>query len=409
MSTLPELIKIKQLFDDSHIEDIKSHVETECSTFSTRFKKGEKIAVTVGSRGISNLVLIIKTIVEFFSSRGHEVVIIPAMGSHGGATAEGQVEVLQGYGITKESTGAEILSSMEVVELDSEGLENRVFVDKNAYECDAVIVVNRIKAHTDFSSEIESGLIKMCCIGLGKQKQAVEIHKHGVYGLTYLLKPTSERIIRDANVRMGIAIVENSYHQTKTIKAVEPDAFYEEEKKLFVEANENLAQLPVEQIDILCVDEMGKNISGVGIDPNVIGCTGIRYQDPKNAVKIQTIIADDITPESHGNAIGVGLADIISEKLYKKIDFHATYENTITSSFLERAKVPIVKPNYEEALKVAMDVSGKSNDEVRLVKIKNTQELSELYVSKAVYKELEGKTHIETVGSFITWEEAEPL
>jgi len=409
MKSLPEVIRIRQLFDDSRIQDIESHVEAECDKFAEKFKRGEKIALTVGSRGISNIVTIIRTMVSYFRARGHEVVIIPSMGSHGGATAEGQREVLEGYGISPETIGAEILSSMEVEELDSKGLENRVFVDKNAYACDAVIVINRVKAHTDFSSEIESGLIKMCCIGLGKQKQASEIHRKGVYGLTYLLKPTAERIILEANVRMGVAIVENSFHHTKIIRAVEPENFYEEEKKLFIEANKNLAQLPVHDIDILCVDEMGKNISGVGIDPNVIGCTGIRYQEPKNQVKVQTIIADNLTDESHGNAIGVGLADIISERLYKKIDFHATYENTITSSFLERAKVPIVKANYEEALGVGLTVSGKENDEVRLMRIKNTQELSELYVSKAIFEEIKDDPRIEKMGDFVPWDKAEPL
>lgn len=409
MGNIPELIRIKQLLDDSRIMNIKEKVENECERFAERFTTDKKIAVAVGSRGISNLVLITKTVVSFFQSRGHEVVIIPAMGSHGGATAKGQIEVLEGYGITHQSTGAEILSSMEVVELDSSGLENRVYVDKNAYACDAVISINRVKAHTDFTSDIESGLLKMCCIGLGKQKQAVEIHQRGISGLKNLIRSTAERIIAATPVKMGLAIVENPYHETKIIKAVAPENFYQEEKELLLEANKNIAQLPVTEIDILCIDWMGKNISGVGIDPNVIGYVGIRHVEPKNNVKIRTIIVDDLTEESHGNAIGVGLADMITEKLYKKINFHDTYENTITSSFLERAKIPVVRKNYKDALKIGLELNGKDADTLRLVRIKNTQELSELYVSKAVLEEIKNIPAIKIKGNFQQWENLAPL
>jgi hypothetical protein len=409
MEQLPDVLRIIQRLDDTRIDDIDAQVTGECEKFADRFPGGEKIAVAVGSRGITNLQSIVKSVVNFLKNKGNEVIIVPAMGSHGGATAEGQIEVLEGYGITEEAVGAPICSSMEVVELESSDLENRVFVDKNAYECDGTVVLNRIKAHTDYTGEVESGLLKMCCIGLGKQRQAVEIHRRGTYGLSKLIRPTAERIMEGARIRVGLAIIENPYHHTKSIEALDPADVYEREKVLLQEANRNIAQLPIEDIDILCVDEMGKNISGVGIDPNVIGYTGIRYQEGKNKVQITTIIADDLTNESHGNAIGVGLADIISRKLYDKIDFHATYENTITSSFLERAKVPIVKENYEKALETAMAVGGKGPDEVRLLRIKNTQELAQLYVSRAVYEEIKGSSAIEAVGDFVSWEKAKVL
>ncbi len=407
MEQLPEVIRIIQHLDDTRIDDIDAHVAGECEKFADRFPGGEKIAVAVGSRGITNLQSIVKSVVTFLKEKGNEVIIVPAMGSHGGATAEGQIEVLEGYGITEEAVGAPIHSSMEVVELESPDLENRVFVDKNAYECDGTVVLNRIKAHTDYTGEVESGLLKMCCIGLGKQRQAVEIHRRGTYGLSKLIRPTAERIMEGARIRVGLAIIENPYHHTKSIEALDPAEIYEREKVLLQEANRNIAQLPIEDIDILCVDEMGKNISGVGIDPNVIGNTGIRYQEGKNKVRIKTVIADDLTDESHGNAIGVGLADIISRKLYDKIDFHATYENTITSSFLERAKIPIVKETYEKALETAMAVGGKGPDEVRLLRIKNTQELAQLYVSRAVWKEIKESSSIEAAGDFVSWEKAE--
>lgn len=405
----PELVKIHQVFNDEHIEDIAAHVEQECSRWEHLFDRNETIALAMGSRGISNMALIARTVVSFFKQRGNEVIIFPAMGSHGGATAEGQREVLEGYGITEEYTGAEIRSSMEVVELDSSGLENRAFIDENAYSCDSIIVINRIKAHTDFTGEIESGLLKMSAIGLGKQKQAQEIHSRGVYGLKELLVPTAERIIREANVKLGFAIVENSYHQTQIFRGIAPEEFYTEEKKLLEVAKANIAQLPVKGLDILCVDEMGKNISGVGIDVNVIGDIGIRNEPPKNDVKIKNIIVNDITPESHGNAIGMGLADIITEQFRKKIDYRATNENTITSSFLERAKTPMVAPTYKDALGIALQVTGKGPDEVRLVRIRNTQELSEIYVSRAVYREIEDSPNIEKKGDFTAWDDLGPL
>lgn len=407
MKELPQIIKIRQIIEDDHIENIKDHVRGECEKIISLFKGDKKIAIGAGSRGISNYALILKTIVEFFRKNGFEIIIVPAMGSHGGATAEGQLEVLESYGITEKTMGTKILSSMEVVELDSAGLENRVYVDKNAYECDSIIIMNRIKAHTDFAGEIESGLIKMCCIGMGKHKLALEIHKHGVYGLEKLLVPTAQRIIRDARVKAGFAIVENPYHKTKIFKALEPKDFHEEEKKLLKIAIKNIAQLPVPDIDILCIDEMGKNISGIGIDPNVTGDLGIRELPPKTNAKIRVIVVDDLTEESHGNAIGVGQADIITKKLYGKIDFTATYENVITSAFLERGRIPIVKKDYKEALLTAMQVCGKGEENLRLVKIKNTQEMEEIFVTKAVYEEIRGNPAYEVAGKFIPWDSAE--
>ena len=402
-------IRVRQSFDPSKIEDIPTEVAAQCRAWEHLFDPKERIAVAVGSRGISNIALVVKTVVSFFRQRGNSMVIIPAMGSHGGATPEGQREVLEGYGITKESAGAEILSSMETVELDSSGLNNRVFIDKNAHGCDSIIVINRIKAHTDFTNEIESGLLKMCAIGLGKQKQAEEIHQRGIYGLKNLIRPTAERIIEQGRVKLGFAMVENSYHETQILKAVPAANFYETETELLQVANRNIAQLPVENIDILMIDEMGKNISGVGIDPNVIGEVGIRGEAPKNGVQAGCVIANDLTAESHGNAIGVGLADLISEQLYRKIDFDATRENTVTSGFLGRGKVPIVMPDYTTALQTAIRLSGKSVEELRLVRIKNTQELTELYVSRAVLQDIKGNENIEVLGDFVGWEQMEPL
>ena len=409
MKSLPEMIKIDQVFDNNHIADIEKHTLAECEKYKHIFKPGEKIAIAAGSRGITNIITILKTIISFLKDNGNEVIIFPAMGSHGGATAEGQREVLEGYGITEETMGVPILSSMEVVELDSTGLENRVFVDKNAYECDGIIVVNRIKAHTDHTAETESGLLKMCTIGIGKQAQAREIHNYGNYGLKKLRVPSALRIIKEAKVKLGFALVENAYHQTSVLKALEPDNFLKEEIELLKLSNNLMARLPIEEIDILCIDEMGKNISGVGMDPNVIGEIGIRIEPPKNDTKIEIIIVDDITKESHGNAIGIGLADMISQKLYDKIDMKATYENIITSSYLERGKIPMIFPTLDDCLETAMGIRNWNNETIRLIRIKNTMELSEIYVSKAVYNSIKDVPSIKKAGDFVPWEKTTDL
>ena len=409
MKSLPEMIKVEQVFDNSHIADIEKHTLSECEKFRHLFKPGEKIAIAAGSRGITNIITVLKTIISFLKNNGNDVIIFPAMGSHGGATAEGQLEILEGYGITEESMGVPIMSSMEVVELDSTGLENRVFIDKYAYECDGIIVANRIKAHTDHTAETESGLLKMCTIGIGKHAQAKEIHNYGNHGLKDLRVPSALRIIKEANVRLGFAIVENAYHQTAVLKALEPEDFVKEEIELLKLSNKIIARLPVKNIDILCIDEMGKNISGVGIDPNVTGEIGIRIEPQKNDTEVEIIIVDDLTDESHGNAIGVGLADMISEKLYNKIDFAATYENIITSSYLERGKIPMKFPTLEDCLETALGIRNWDNETIRLIRIKNTMELSEIYVSRAVYNSIKDQPSIKIPGDFVPWEKTSDL
>ncbi len=404
MVPLPEMIKVRQIFDDRHIEDIEKHTLNECEKYKTLFRKGEKIAVAAGSRGIQNIPLIIKTIISFLHRNGNDVIIIPAMGSHGGATAEGQKEVLESYGITEEEMGAPIISSMEVVELDSSGLENRIFIDRNAYQCDGIILINRIKAHTDHTAETESGLLKMCTIGLGKQMQAREIHRYGNHGLKDLRVPSALKIIEQSNIRLGFAIVENAYHKTSSLKALLPQDFLSEEIKLLKTANRIMGRLPVSELDILCIDQMGKNISGVGIDPSVTGEIGIRIEPQKINTKIEIIIVDDLTEESHGNALGVGMADMITTKLHKKIDMNVTYENVITSSYLERGKIPMIFSSLEECLSVAMGLRSWDNETIRLIRIKNTQELAELYVSKAVYSSIKDFPSIEKTGELTAWE-----
>ncbi len=396
---IPELIKVRQFFNREHIEDIEDKVREEILGSGVRIKPGSYIAIAAGSRGIRNIHRIVRATVDVVKEFGGRPFIVPAMGSHGGATAEGQKELLEGYGITEEYTGAPIRSSMEVVELPSNGLENRVYMDKLAYSADGTIVINRVKPHTDFHGDIESGLLKMCVIGLGKHKQAIEIHKFGTYGLKYLIPPTAKRIIEYGNIILGIGIVENAYDETMIISAVKPEDFEREDKRLLDIARENMPCLPVDKLDILIVDEMGKDISGAGMDTNIIGRIYIDGETEPERPKITRIVVTDLTEKAHGNAIGIGLADLTTRRLVNKIDFNATYQNAVTSTFLHRGKIPVIAEDSKTAIEWALMTCGPIDiSNARIIRIKNTLSLNELYISKSILEEIKNK--IEIIGDF---------
>lgn len=394
---IPKMIKVRQTFKRDRIENIESNVREEIlnSGIDPGKLRNKSIAVAVGSRGIANIKRVVKGVCDTVRQLGGNPFIIPAMGSHGGATAEGQKQLLMSYGVTESYIGAPIKSSMEVVELPDDGIGNRVYMDKFAYEADGTIVINRVKVHTDFHGDHESGIVKMCVIGLGKHKQALEIHRHGVYGLKNLIVPTAKQVLKHGNVILGIALSENAYDETSVIKAVLPENFVEEEKKLLNYNRRNMPTIPVDKLDVLMVDEMGKNISGVGIDTNIIGRMGIRYEAEPIRPDIKNIIVADLTEASHGNALGMGLAEFITKKLYNKIDFKVTYENVITSTFLDRGKMPIVADTEKQALLYALRTCGPIEIEnAKIMRIKNTLRLDEFYVSKAVLDEIKDKPNI---------------
>ena len=402
------LKKVQQRFDSTRIDDIETAVIDELLTSDLKIKPGARIAIATGSRGVSNIAIIVRTVAKYLKSLGASPFIIPAMGSHGGATATGQREVLESYGVTESYCGIPIQSSMEVVELPQGDLKNKVFMDKYAYLSDGVIVINRIKPHTDFHGPLESGLMKMCVIGLGKHKQALAIHRFGVYGLRELITPTAQQVLKTGKIILGIGLVENAYDETMIIRAVKPDVMEEEEKKLLNIARNHMPSLPVKKLDILIVDQMGKDISGVGIDTNIIGRIAIKGESDSATPDITTIIATDLTEASHGNALGMGLADIITKKLYNKIEFQATYENVITSTFLERGKMPIVAKTDLQALQYSLRTSGPiAVKDARIIRIKNTLHLGEMYVSKPVWDEISTDDSIEELSDYVPLMEAD--
>jgi len=397
---IPRLIKVRQYFKREYIEDVEDRVRGEILKLGISIKPGSEIAIAVGSRGIRNIDRIVKATVEVVKEMGGKPFIVPAMGSHGGATAKGQKELLEGYGIREEVIGAPIRSSMEVVELPSDGLVNRVFMDKIAYSADGTIVINRIKPHTDFHGDIESGLLKMCVIGLGKHKQAIEIHRFGTYGLRHLIPLTAERIIKYGNIIFGIAIVENAYDETMIIKGVRPEEFEETDKRLLKIARENMPSLPLDNLDLLIIDQMGKDISGAGMDTNIIGRIYIDGEPEPEKPKITRIVVTDLTEKTHGNAIGIGLADFTTRKLFEKIDFNATYQNAVTSTFVLRGKIPIIAEDSRTAIEWALRTCGPIEIEnAKIIRIKDTLSLSEMYVSRSILDEI--KHRVEVIGDFV--------
>ncbi|GAK53651.1 hypothetical protein U14_04918 [Candidatus Moduliflexus flocculans] len=395
------LTKIRQTFNRPKIDDkqIEEVVRQQMSASGVNIANGAHIALAVGSRGIANLKRIVKAAAEWVKEQGGEPFIVPAMGSHGGATAEGQRAVLEGYGITAATIGAPILSSMEVVELPQGELEHPVYMDKYAYESDGVILINRVKVHTDYHGAIESGLMKMAVIGLGKHKQALVIHGYGLRGLKELLVPTARQVLQSNKILLGVAIAENAYDETAQIRALLPANIEREEMQMLDWVKANMPKLPVRQIDVLIVDEFGKDISGVGIDPNIIGRIKIPGEPEPEYPDITSIMLLDLTDGSHGNAIGIGLADIITRRVFDKIDLRATYENVVTSSFLDRGFIPIIVDDERTGLAYALRSRGRADlSRPRILRMKNSLHLEELWVSQAILEEVRGRDNIEITG-----------
>ncbi|MDQ3362980.1 MAG: nickel-dependent lactate racemase, partial [Actinomycetota bacterium] len=340
----PKVVKVKQTFPRPRVEDVEGTVRGELrkEEITSTVRPGMSVAVTAGSRGIARIDEILRSVIEGLKEMGAEPFIVPAMGSHGGATAEGQVEILASLGVTEESCGAPIRSSMETVEIGETDRGIPVFMDRIASEADGVVVVNRIKAHTDFRAEVESGLLKMASIGLGKHAQALALHGYGVEGIRDFMVEVGEEVMNSGHVLFGVGIVENAYDEPATIEAIPTREIPNRERELLREYMGMMPVLPVSDIDILYVDALGKNYSGTGMDTNVIGRFRILGVDEPERPNVKYLIVGDVSEESHGNALGVGLADLTTERLVGQIDRNAMNANVITSTFVERAKVPMV-------------------------------------------------------------------
>ncbi len=389
--SFPRMIEARQKFNKSFLHNFKKEIrnELEKKCIGDKIKKGQRIAITAGSRGIANIPEILATVIEEVSKEGAEPFLVPSMGSHGGATPEGQIQVLESLGITEEVVGAPILSSMEVDLVGALSSGVRVYIDRNAMQSDGIIVVGRIKPHTDFKGEIESGLLKMLSIGLGKQKGAEMIHWHKYDGYHEIMPEAAQLIIEKTNVIMGLALIENAYHETVLVKALDPSEFKEEEKKLLKTAKALLPRIPFKELDVLIVEEIGKNISGVGMDTNVIGRFWMPKENDPSAPDIGKIVVLDLSQETHGNAIGIGLADLTTVRVVSKIDYNKTYVNCLTQGSCETGKIPPSMPNDRDAIATAIRISGPIEPtQARIVRIKNTQELEKIWISETLAEQI---------------------
>ena len=395
MQPYPRMIRIRQRLDGQTLDDVHASVRREMNStgWASKVKSGDKVAITAGSRGIAQIVPITAAVASMVKEHGAQPFVVPAMGSHGGATAEGQIEILRDYGMTEGRIGAPVLSSMDVVGLGATVKGIPVFLDKLANEADHIIVINRIKPHTEFHGKIESGLIKMLVIGLGKHRGAIEAHRYAVrYGYEQTLIEVGQYILQHAHVLLGIGIIENGFSQTASIHAIEPERFLEREIELLKEARRKKASLPFDQLDILVVDEAGKEISGTGLETHVIGRIMNIYEPELHHPRITRIILRDLTEKTHGNAIGIGLADFVTERVINKMDVHVTRMNCITAVTPEKARIPIVCKNDREAFDFALATAGPVDAEnVRVARIRNTVSLSEMLVSEGLVTEVETK------------------
>jgi len=395
---LPRFAIIEQQLPNQTVQDIPEEIRKEFSRIQLKDKiqPGMRIAITAGSRGIYKIPLILKTVVDEIKSWGAEPFLIPTMGSHGGATAEGQVDFLKGLGITEETVGAPILATMDVIEIGSTSDGLPVYLDAHAAKADGIIVVGRIKPHTDFRGPIESGLHKMIAIGLGKHKQALAIHTYGIRGLRELVPQVAQVTLDKAPILCGLALLENGYDITAHIEAILPEDLAVREPELLNLAHKMLPKLPVNELDLLIVGEIGKNYSGTGMDTNIIGRVQIYGEPEFSSPMIQYIIALRLSEAAHGNALGIGLADFTTEKVMHGIDYAVMRENVVTSSFIDRGKIPMAFPSDRESIYAAQRCLWQENlRDARMIYIPNTLEISKLAVSESLLPMLTNQPGIE--------------
>ena len=388
---IPRMFRAKQTFPREVIspEEIPAKIFTELSRepFASKVKPGMSIAITAGSRGVANVAVITRAVADFVKSRGATPFIVPAMGSHGGATAEGQLEVLEGYGITPDSMGCEIRSSMEVVHLGVSDTGQNVYIDRNAYESDGIIVSCRLKPHNAFRGPYESGPCKMMAVGLGKQKGAEQVHGAGMGHIAENIPSIARVILEKAPVLFAIPCIENAYDETCRLVAIDAPDIMKREPELLKFAFSQMPKILAEECDVLIVDETGKNYSGTGVDPNITGTFSTEYAT--GGVKVQRTCFLRLSEESHGNALGVGLASVITKRFYDAIDPEKMYPNCITSTVLASARIPCVVATDKEAIQMCIRTcTGIDKNRVRVIRIPNSLHIGHIMMSEAYYDDV---------------------
>ncbi|GHS88946.1 hypothetical protein AGMMS49957_11310 [Synergistales bacterium] len=394
---LPRMHKVKQTFPRPKLDGIEERIITEMrnADIKGKIKPGAKVAVAVGSRGIKNLELIVKTVLNQIKEAGGIPFILTAMGSHGGGAPEGQREVLSSYGITEDKMGVEIISSVDVVSLGKTTRGIDIYFDKTALAADLIVPINRIKLHTDFVADIQSGLCKMLVIGLGNHIGCTAVHEDDFDTFGDTILEAAGKILEAAKVGFGIAIVENAYDETAIIEAIPSEKLIEREKELVKIAKGNMPTLMIPEIDVLVVEEIGKNISGAGYDPNILGKSYLLKEFVLPVPQIKRMALLDVTSESHGNAIGMGVFDVVTRKVFEKLNLEQIYANAIAVKCPEDAKIPIIADTEEEAVRIAIQVArGVDRNRLKIVKIKNTLDLGVIEVSEALLGNVENNENL---------------
>jgi hypothetical protein len=400
ITNFPQMIRITQKFDNTVLDNIPNEIGSQINNweFEDVVQSGQTVAVACSSRGIANYDIIVKAVISCLKNMGLSPFIVPAMGSHGAASGVGQKRVLEHLGIQEEKIGAPIKSALEVIRIGQTENQIPVYLDKQASKADHVVLINRIKKHTEFEHEFESGLLKMMAIGLGKQEGAARYHEAMMtYGYPEVIVSVARQVMQHVNILFGVGIVENGYGQTADIGICPSDKIEEKEKDLLRLAKSMAPSLPFDEADILIIDEMGKDISGTGFDTKVVGRIGLPLvtQEPKRP-KIKRLRVCDLTAGSEGNAVGVGIADMITQRLLDKIDMQALNINTITGVCPEMGKIPLTLKNDREVLEIAIKSVGLiPRDRLKIMRIKNTAFLSEVDVSEAYEKEVSERGDLE--------------
>ena len=401
----PQMIRVQQIFDAPYISNVRKATIANLSEFAhsayMESLEGKRIGITAGSRGISNIISILEAISWFVKNRGGVPYLLPSMGTHGGGCIDGQLDILKSLGITEQSIGVEIIKNIQTFLLGYSSLGIPVFMNKAALDFDGVVVVNRIKPHTDFVGSIESGICKMFAIGLGGPQGALTAHSYAMKkGYEQTITDIAKTMIDNINVIAVVGIVENWKGQVAHIEIFNPKEIFIKEPQLFALAKKMLVKLPTDELDVLIIDEIGKNISGTGMDTKVVGRIMVMGQKEPEKPNISRIVVLDITDESHGNAIGLGLADITTRRAFNKIDLNITAFNSVGSMSPEQGRIPVVMDSDKDAVNAALDSLGAiKHEESRIIHIRNTLFMEEMEVSLPLLKELSLQDSIRILGS----------
>jgi hypothetical protein len=401
---LPKIARVRRSKSQPAVADVAAAVEAALagSLLATRPRQGGRLAITAGSRGIASIAQITRATLRGLCARGFDPFVVSAMGSHGGGTSEGQRDLLAGLGLTEATLGCPIRCEMDTVVLGTNSFGLPIHFDRNAFEADGIVLLNRVKPHTSFTGRFESGLLKMLTVGLGKREGAAQVHKLGLPGLRSLIPEVGAVLLERTPVVLGLAILENARDETARIVAVEPEDLLAEEPRLLDESRALMARLPFDQMDVLVVGELGKNYSGTGLDPNVIGRQRVETMPDLPRPTITRLAVLDLSVETRGNALGIGLADLTTDRLVRGIDPAPMRINSLTSNFLTRARVPLALPTDRDVIATSLETCWRIEpDEARMVLIPNTLEIASFWASAALAPEIEAHPELSIETDFL--------